>query len=94
MTVPGRATAHLDELLTPFRRRATRIGLVAGGLAAYWPQFPGLLPQLKESTAYVTQRFERLDADVVDVGFVSDPVEAAAQRSGSGSPTATSSSSS
>lgn len=78
MTSPERATTHLDELLTPFRRRATRIGLVAGGLAAYWPQFPGLLPQLRESTAYVTERFQRLDADVVDVGFVSDPVESAA----------------
>ena len=24
--------------------RKTRIGLVAGGLGAYWPQFPDLLP--------------------------------------------------
>ncbi|MGP5672853.1 arabinose isomerase [Brachybacterium alimentarium] len=53
------------------------IGLVAGGLAAYWPQFPQLLPQLRESTAYVTQRFEAMDAEVVDVGFVSDAEEAA-----------------
>jgi len=62
--------------LTPFRRRQTRIGLVAGGLGAYWPQFPGLLPQLQESTAYVVDRFNRLDAEVVDVGFISDPQEA------------------
>lgn len=65
------------DLLTPFKRRQTRIGLVAGGLAAYWPQFPGLLPQLKESTAFVTERFQRLDAEVIDVGFISDPPEAA-----------------
>ena len=29
--------------------RKTRIGLVAGGLGAYWPQFPNLLPQLQQS---------------------------------------------
>lgn len=53
------------------------IGLVAGGLAAYWPQFPQLLPQLQESAAYVTHRFEQMDAQVADVGFVSDAEEAA-----------------
>ncbi|MEO5873917.1 MAG: L-fucose/L-arabinose isomerase family protein [Streptosporangiaceae bacterium] len=53
------------------------MGLVAGGLAAYWPQFPELLPLLKESTAFVTERFQRLDAEVIDVGFISDPPEAA-----------------
>ena len=50
------------------QRRRTRIGLVAGGLGAYWPQFPGLLPQLQESARYVTERFQAMDADVVDVG--------------------------
>ena len=48
-------------------RRRTRIGLVAGGLGAYWPQFPDLLPTLQESARYVTQRFTEMDADVVDV---------------------------
>ncbi len=79
MTTTDQPTAQpltLPSVLTPFTRRRTRIGLVAGGLAAYWPQFPGLLPQLQESTAYVTQRFQGLDADVVDVGFISDPQEA------------------
>ncbi|MFB2598793.1 arabinose isomerase [Herbiconiux sp. P17] len=66
------------SILTPFARRKTRIGLVAGGLAAYWPQFPELLPQLQESSAYVTGRFNELDAEVVDVGFVSDAQEATA----------------
>ncbi|QJU55689.1 L-fucose/L-arabinose isomerase family protein [Herbiconiux sp. KACC 21604] len=64
------------SILTPFHRRKTRIGLVAGGLAAYWPQFPELLPQLRRSSAYVTGRFNELDAEVVDVGFVSDAQEA------------------
>jgi len=64
------------ELLQPKQRRKTRIGLVAGGLGAYWPQFPQLLPQLQESTAYVVERFEAMDGEVTDVGFVSDAQEA------------------
>jgi L-arabinose isomerase len=70
--------AAVGELLVPQLRRKTRIGLVAGGLGAYWPQFPELLPQLQESTAYVVERFEAMDGDVTDVGFVSDAQEAAA----------------
>lgn len=66
----------LADLLPPHTRRRTRIGLVSGGLGAYWPQFPDLLPTLRESTAYVTERFNELDADVVDAGFVSDAAEA------------------
>jgi L-arabinose isomerase len=53
------------------------IGLVAGGLGAYWPQFPDLLPQLQSSAQVVSARLRRLDAEVVDVGFVSDALEAA-----------------
>ena len=72
----------LATLLPPKRRRKARIGLVAGGLGTYWPQFPGLLPQLQESARYVSERFERLDAEVIDVGFISDAQEgvAAAER--------------
>lgn len=71
-------TPALDRLLPPHSRRKTRIGLVAGGLGTYWPQFPGLLPQLQESARYVSGRFEEMDAEVVDVGFISDAVEGAA----------------
>jgi L-arabinose isomerase len=67
-------TAH--ELLPPHTRRQTRIGLVAGGLGAYWPQFPQLRPQLEESARYVVDRFEAMDAEVIDAGFVSDAQEA------------------
>jgi L-arabinose isomerase len=56
--------------------RKTRVGLVAGGLAAYWPQFPDLLPQLQESARFVTAKFNEMDAEVIDVGFVSDAEEA------------------
>ena len=58
--------------------RKTRIGLVAGGLGAYWPQFPALLPQLRASARRVSERLARLDCEVVDVGFISDAPEGAA----------------
>ncbi|MEV8288648.1 L-fucose/L-arabinose isomerase family protein [Streptomyces niveus] len=58
--------------------RRSRIGLVSGGLGAYWPQFPGLLPQLKLSARRVTERLAAFDAEVVDVGFISDAEEGAA----------------
>jgi L-arabinose isomerase len=52
--------------------RRTKVGLVAGGLGAYWPQFPDLLPTLQRSAARVSERMRALDCDVVDVGFISD----------------------
>ncbi len=69
--------ASVSELYPNRVRRATRIGLVAGGLGAYWPQFPGLLPQLHESARYVAERFTAMDAEVIDVGFISDAQEGA-----------------
>ncbi|MGX6447630.1 arabinose isomerase [Patulibacter sp. S7RM1-6] len=66
------------DLLPPIARRKARIGLVAGGLGTYWPQFPGLLPQLRESARYVSERFRGMDAEVADAGFVSDAQEGAA----------------
>ncbi len=45
--------------LTRTGGRRTKVGLVAGGLGAYWPQFPDLLPQLQRSAA---QRPRRLCA--------------------------------
>ncbi|MGW7686633.1 arabinose isomerase [Kribbella sp. NPDC054772] len=67
-----------DNLLQRKVRRRPRIGLVAGGLGTYWPQFPDLLPQLQESSRYVSERFQQMSADVTDVGFISDAVEGAA----------------
>ncbi|MFW6693298.1 arabinose isomerase [Streptomyces sp. MAR4 CNX-425] len=69
-------TAHLPRI--PATARRPRVGLVAGGLGAYWPQFPGLLPQLKRSAARVAERMAGFDAEVVDVGFISDAPEGAA----------------
>ncbi|WP_405622640.1 arabinose isomerase [Streptomyces sp. NBC_00076] len=76
-TLAADRAAALRDLLPPVPRRRTRIGLVAGGLGTYWPQFPGLLPQLRESAQYVTERLRRLDAEVTDVGFISDAEEGA-----------------
>ena len=67
-----------DLLLPPKVRRKTRIGLVAGGLGTYWPQFPALLPQLQESARYVSERFREMDAEVTDAGFISDAQQGAA----------------
>ncbi|MEU6646407.1 L-fucose/L-arabinose isomerase family protein [Saccharomonospora sp. NPDC046836] len=58
-------------------KRRPKIGLVAGGLGAYWPQFPDLLPTLRQSSAYVSERIAGFDADIVDVGFISDAQEGA-----------------
>jgi L-arabinose isomerase len=57
--------------------RRTKVGLVAGGLGAYWPQFPDLLPTLQRSAARVSQRLQAMDCDVVDVGFISDAQDGA-----------------
>jgi L-arabinose isomerase len=69
---------NVRALLPPKERRKPRIGLVAGGLGTYWPQFPDLLPQLQESARYVSERFRGMDAEVTDVGFISDAQEGAA----------------
>jgi L-arabinose isomerase len=64
------------ERITP---RRTKVGLVAGGLGAYWPQFPDLLPQLQRSAARVSERLGEIgDIELVDVGFISDAQEGAA----------------
>lgn len=70
-------TDPVRALLPPKQRRSTRIGLVAGGLGTYWPQFPGLLPQLQASARVVAGRFAEMDAELVDAGFVSDAGDSA-----------------
>jgi L-arabinose isomerase len=57
--------------------RPAKVGLVAGGLGAYWPQFPGLLPQLRSSARRVGERLRAVGCDVVDAGFISDAEEGA-----------------
>ncbi|MER5326734.1 L-fucose/L-arabinose isomerase family protein [Streptosporangium roseum] len=65
--------AELSRITAP----RTKVGLVAGGLGAYWPQFPDLLPQLRHSSERVSERMRALGCEVVDVGFISDAQEGA-----------------
>ena len=65
------------DLLPRITPRPTTVGLVAGGLGAYWPQFPDLLPQLQSSARRVSQRVQGLGCDVVDAGFISDAEQGA-----------------
>ena len=77
MEVPGPSPRSGIELLERKQHRSTRVGLVAGGLGAYWSQFPDLLPQLEASARYVSNRLKSLDCEVVDVGFISTPIDGA-----------------
>lgn len=74
---PASVASAGSDLLVPKSRRKPRIGLVAGGLGTYWPQFPTLLPQLQDSARYVSERFSAMDADVTDAGFISDAQDGA-----------------
>ncbi|MFD0473468.1 hypothetical protein ACFQ0B_38325 [Nonomuraea thailandensis] len=65
------------------------MGLVAGGLGAYWPQFPDLLPQLQRSAERVSERMRGFDAEIVDVGFISDAREGTRRPRSCGPPAAT-----
>ena len=67
------------DRLIPDRRlqKAIKVGLVAGGLGTYWPQFPNLLPQLQSSARFVSEQIGKMDVELVDVGFISDAQEGA-----------------
>ena len=65
------------DLLPRITPRPTTVGLVAGGLGAYWPQFPDLLPQLQSSAQRVSRRIQGLGCDVIDAGFISDAEQGA-----------------
>ena len=61
-----------DRLLDASRKQARgRVGLFSIGLAAYWPQFPGLKERLEEYARLVAARVEAW-ADVVPAGRVDD----------------------
>ena len=69
MTSTAQTPAGAPAGLQRVSPRRAKVGLVSGGLGAYWPQFPDLLPQLRRSAARVSERMSALDCDVVDVGF-------------------------
>ncbi len=55
-----------------------KVGLFSIGLAAYWPQFPGLRERLAGYGLFVAQKLTALGADVVDAGMVDDQPSALA----------------
>lgn len=55
-----------------------KVGLFSIGLAAYWPQFPGLRERLAGYGAFVGRTMRGLGADVVDAGMVDDQPSALA----------------
>jgi L-arabinose isomerase len=59
-------------------RRQPVIGLFGIGLAAYWPQFPGLYERLQGYTAQVAKRIGVTGARVVSAGLVDTQPAAAA----------------
>ena len=71
-----------DSLLNPFpsaaksARRNLRVGLFGIGLAAYWPQFPGLKKRLDGYMSEVAKRLNRPGVEVTDVGIVDTPESA------------------
>ena len=77
MTTTAQTPASVPPGLQRVSPRRAKVGLVSGGLGAYWPQFPDLLPQLQRSAARVSERMSALDCDVVDVGFISDAADGA-----------------
>jgi L-arabinose isomerase len=77
MTTTAQTPAGAPPGLQRVSPRRAKVGLVSGGLGAYWPQFPDLLPQLQRSAARVSERMSALDCDVVDVGFISDAEDGA-----------------
>lgn len=77
MTTTPAAPTGVTPGLQRITSRRVKVGLVSGGLGAYWPQFPDLLPQLQHSAARVSERMSALDCDVVDVGFISDAQDGA-----------------
>ncbi len=54
------------------------VGLFSVGLAAYWPQFPGLKDRLAGYGAFAGRKLAAAGATVVDAGMVDSPQAAAA----------------
>ncbi|MBQ8510028.1 MAG: L-fucose/L-arabinose isomerase family protein [Clostridia bacterium] len=51
--------------------RKTRIGIIGMGHFIYWPQFDGLLDELKQKQVELAGYFSE-DSEVIDLGFVDD----------------------
>ncbi|MBZ0277558.1 MAG: arabinose isomerase, partial [Anaerolineae bacterium] len=51
-------------------KTGARIGVFGIGLAAYWPQFPGLKERLEGYQAIIEQRLTDMGAEVISAGLV------------------------
>lgn len=54
----------------------TKVGLFGIGLDTYWPQFDGLLNNLKKYQEQIKHHLAEFDVEVVDAGMVDNPVKA------------------
>ncbi len=71
------AAPRVLELASGRRVRRPRVALMSVGLAAYWPQFPGLREALLGHAARLAAGLRERGAEVLDVGLVSSAPEAA-----------------
>lgn len=54
----------------------TKVGLFGIGLDTYWPQFEGLLDNLKEYQTTIKNKIAEFGVEVADAGMVDNPVKA------------------
>ena len=54
----------------------TKVGLFGIGLDTYWPQFDGLLDNLKTYQKQINNRIAKYGVEVIDAGMVDNPVRA------------------
>jgi L-arabinose isomerase len=54
----------------------TKVGLFGIGLDTYWPQFQGLLDNLKGYQKLIKDKISQFNAEVIDAGMVDNPLKA------------------
>ena len=73
----GDVTVGLPALQVEHRGQQAKIGVFGIGLAAYWPQFPGLKERLEGYQRFVEEEIGKLGAEIVSAGLVDTPQGAA-----------------
>lgn len=63
-------------MIKPRSRKKARIGVFGIGLAAYWPQFPGLKERLEGYQKQVEEHLKAIGAEVVSAGLVDNSASA------------------
>jgi L-arabinose isomerase len=70
-------SAAVASILQRIPRRDGRVGVFGIGLAAYWPQFPGLRERLQQYQRDVETRIGSFGVEVISAGLVDSAPEAA-----------------